>query len=133
MQWVAENIGKVQISRFEIRSIEAYDRAVDGRRETNHPIEPIRCSAETQGAYADIRHTLESEYGGFPDRGSVPLSRYRDVTVLAIATLVVQEISLMAIKRRAPRLAGLVRIASCLVVISVTLLLFVRWGGTHVV
>ena len=107
--------------------------AVDGRRETNHPIEPIRCSAETQGAYADIRHTLESEYGGFPDRGSVPLSRYRDVTVLAIATLVVQEISLMAIKRHAPRLAGLVRIASCLVVISVTLLLFVRWGGTHVV
>jgi len=32
VQWVAENIGKVQISRFEIRSIEAYDRAVDGRK-----------------------------------------------------------------------------------------------------
>ena len=32
VQWVAENIGKVQISRFEIRSIETYDRAVDGRK-----------------------------------------------------------------------------------------------------
>ena len=32
VQWVAENIGTVTISRFEIRSIETYDRPVGGRK-----------------------------------------------------------------------------------------------------
>ena len=100
---------------------------------SEQPIQPVTCPAEARRSYVSLRTALDAEYGALSLRGAVPLQRYRDVTFLVLGAWLFQELSLVVIRRWASNLAGIVRLASCGLVMSAGILLCLRWWGTNVV
>lgn len=101
--------------------------------EDNASIQPLSCPAEVQRAHQSQRAALHAEFGQLSGRPQVPLTRYRDVTLLLVGIYLSQELGLVLIKRKSRVIVVVIRLCSCLVLIAGAIVLMVRWWGTAVV
>jgi hypothetical protein len=95
-------------------------------------IQPLSCPADVQQASGSQRAALSAEFGQSSARPRVPLTRYRDVSLLLVGIYLAQELGVLLIRRKSQRLVGLIRLCSCAVLIGAAILLTVRWWGTVV-
>lgn len=94
-------------------------------------IEDLRCPPAVKLARRNLEAVLASQYGA--PSASVPLTRYRDVTLLVIVVWLFQEVSLIVIKRWSQRLVIVIRLGSCLCLIAAAVFFAIRWYGTYVI
>jgi hypothetical protein len=103
-----------------------------GSASDDSPVQAVNCPAEVRQAYREQRAALDADFGQLSLRPQVPLRRYRDVTILLIGVYLAQELVLLLATRRKPRVAAIVRVCSCIIVIAGAILLVSRWSGTSV-
>jgi hypothetical protein len=112
---------------FEILLPEGGGAPLDGQFTSQQ----LRCPSEVRLASRNLEAALMLQYGS--PLASVPLKRYRDVTLLIIAAWLFQEIITSLIKRRSEKLVVILRICSCLFLIVAAVYFALHWRNTYVI